>query len=523
MTDVPYAFAPHERPAFPGSPYTPTHAPVRRAGYAAVALAAGIGATLGNGLVNVNAANIAGNLGLYAFEAALLPAVYVAFNASANLMLVKGRAQFGIPAVTQGLLAVYAIAALLQWLVPGLATAVVARAACGMAAGALVTYSIYCWMQVLPAKARPLALVFGICVPQLGLPLARLFPVETLGVAGWHALHLVELGTALALFAASAALPLPPSERSRALEPLDFATFVLVLAGMLLVCLVLAEGRLLWWTDTPWLGATLAAAVAPFCVAFSIERLRRRPLLQLGWLGSTGILRFAAVALIVRLALAEQTYGAVGLLTSGGLTNDQLRTLFALVALAMALGTLSAAALLAERRLPWLVVAAALVIAAGAWTDAGATNLARPPQLYASQMLIAFGTTLFVGPALLYGFLQMFQKGADHLVSFVVLFSVTQNVGGLLGSALLGSYQVIRTRAHAVALSTHLVAADPQVATRVQAQGSGPLTTAMNREAGVLAYNDVFVLVACIALATAGYVSFLMIRQAVRARCEAVA
>ena len=517
MTDAPYTFAPHERPTFPGSPFTPPHTTSRRAGYTAIALAAGIGATLGNGLVNVNAANIAGNLGLYAFEAALLPAVYVAFNASANLMLVKGRAQFGIPAVTQGLLAAYAVAALLQWLAPSFATAVLARAACGMAAGALVTYSIYCWMQVLPSKARPLALVFGICVPQLGLPLARLFPVEALGAAGWHTLNLTELSIALALFAASAVLPLPPSERSRALELLDFATFALVLCGMLLVCLALAVGRLLWWTDTPWLGWTLAAAVAPFCAGLAVERLRRRPLLQLGWLGSVGILRFAAVALVMRLALAEQTYGAVGLLTTGGLNNNQLRTLFALVAVAMLLGTLTAAALLSERRLPWLVLAAALLIALGAWMDSGATNVSRPPQLYASQALIAFGTTLFVGPSLLYGFINMFQKGADHLVSFVVLFSTTQNVGGLLGSALLGSYQVIRARTHAATLSEHLVASDPQVLANVQMHGSGQLMVAMNREANVLAYNNVFIVVAGIALAAAAYIGYLTILRTLHA------
>ena len=50
------------------------------------------------------------------------------------------------------------------------------------------------------------------------------------------------------------------------------------------------------------------------------------------------ILRFAAVALLVRMALAEQTYGSVGLLASSGLNNEQLRTLFLIVLGAMLLG-----------------------------------------------------------------------------------------------------------------------------------------------------------------------------------------
>ena len=97
-------------------------------------------------------------------------------------------------------------------------------------------------------------------------------------------------------------------------------------------------------------------------------------------------MRFGAVALFVRLALAEQTYGAVGLLTSGGLTNDQLRTLFALVAVAMLAGILAAALTLSERRIPWQVMIAALVIALGAWIDTDATNLTRPPQLCSNRI-----------------------------------------------------------------------------------------------------------------------------------------
>jgi hypothetical protein len=223
---------------------------------------------------------------------------------------------------------------------------------------------------------------------------------------------------------------------------------------------------------------------------------------------STGdMLRFALVALLVRVALAEQTYGAVGLLTSGGLTNDQLHTLFTLVVIAMLLGMIVAALTLSEQRLPYQIMAASLLIAWGAWMDSGANSLTRPEQLYLSQSLIAFGTTLFIGPALVYGFLRMLSRGPDHMVSFIVLFSVTQNIGGLGGSALLGSYQTVMARAHAQALSEHLLAADPQVAARL-AQGSGQLLQALTAQANVLAYNDVSRLVEIFALAVALYLAY---------------
>ena len=90
------------------------------------------------------------------------------------------------------------------------------------------------------------------------------------------------------------------------------------------------------------------------------------------------------------------------------------------------------------------VIVAALIIALGAWLDSHATNQTRPQELYLSQALLGFGTTLFIGPALAFGFLRMLERGPAYFVSLVVLFSSTQNIGSLAGSALLGSYQVDR-------------------------------------------------------------------------------
>jgi MFS family permease len=516
-----YQFPPDERAAFPGSPHTPKQPLARRLGYALVALVIGVCATLGNGLVSVNLNSLAGSLGVYSAEAGWLSAVYVAFNATANLTLIKARAQFGIPLVTRVLLAVYAGCALLQLGAAGsgnaFALALLIRAASGMAAAGLTTLTVYNMMQAFPAKVRPAALAAGIVIPQLGPPLARQFSVEMLALSSWQGLYLIELAVALTALLALTILPLPPSVRSKSFEPLDFLAILLLLPAMILVCGVLALGRALWWTDTPWLGWAIAAAVTLLATAVAIERSRRRPLLRIDWITSADILRFAAVALLVRLALAEQTFGAVGLLAGSGLNNDQLHTLFALVAAAMALGALTALLTLSVGRLPYQVMAAACVIALGAWLDSGASSLTGPEQLYLSQALLGFGTALFMGPALVYGVGKMIQRGPAFLVSFVVLFSITQNIGGLAGSALLGSVQVIASKAHLQALASHLPAGDPQVAARLQA-GAGGLSQALARESGIAAYNDVFALVAALALLTAAYIAYLIIFNALRRR-----
>jgi hypothetical protein len=180
-------------------------------------------------------------------------------------------------------------------------------------------------------------------------------------------------------------------------------------------------------------------------------------------------------------------------------------------------------------------MAASLFIAWGAWIDTSSTNLTRPAELYFSQALIGFGTTLFIGPALLFGFIRMLKRGPAYLVSLIVVFSSSQNVGGLAGSALLGSLQTIWSKAHALALSEHLTAGDPQTAARIAAgaaaisgavvdpaaqagQGAGLLSQALTREANILAYNDVFRLVMTLALVTAGYLALRILYDAVAAR-----
>ncbi|HEY1150950.1 MAG TPA: MFS transporter [Pseudoduganella sp.] len=508
-----YQFSPDDAPRFPGSPYTPPHAPQRRLAYALTALLLGICATLGNGLVSVNTGVLAGGLGLYSAEAAWLNAVYVAFNACANLVLIRARSRFGIPEVTRVLLLAYAACAVIQVARPAFAGALLVRAASGLTAAGLTTLTIYYLVQALPPAKRPAALALGIVLPQFGPPLARLLPVEWLALAGWRGLSCIELALPLAALAALSALPLPPSLRNAAFARRDFLTIALLLPGMLMLCGALAQGRLLWWTDSPWLGAMLAGGVLLTGCALVHESRRRYPLLQLHWLTGPLMLRFAAVAVLVRLALAEQTFGAVGLLALSGLNNDQFHTLFGCVLGAMALGALTALLTMRLQRLPWQVLAAALVIAAGAWLDSRAGVLTGPEQLYLSQSLLGFGTALFMGPTLVYGFSKMAERGADHLVSFVVLFSVTQNVGGLAGAALLGSLQTVAARYHVQQLAERLPIGDIGAQLALRTDGAGLL-----REASVRAFNDVFLLVAGLALLTAAFIALQQARRAWRQR-----
>ncbi|MEX3956363.1 MFS transporter [Trinickia sp. EG282A] len=532
-----YVFADAEKPTSAGSPYTPRMTPQRRLAYAAVGTFIGLMTTFPNALTNVNLGTISGSLGLYTAEASWLPALYFGMNASANLTLVKARAQFGIELVTQGLLILYALVAALQLLMPGFAMAVAARIANGLETGALTTLSIYYFLVILSAKHRPLALVIGISLTQFGTPLARLVPVALLSIRDWQGMHCIELAVPLLILAAILLAPLPPSDKARAFEPIDFISIALLVPAIVLGCEILGLGRSVWWHDTPWLGDVLAGCVLLLAIGIGIEANRKRPLLELKWLSTINIARFVGIALLMRLALAEQTFGSVGLLSAAGLDNDQLHILFVLVALAMAAGMGACVLTLSEARLPYQVMLAAICIAASALLDSHANNLTRPEQLYLSQALIGFGTTLFIGPAMLYGFIQMMRKGTDHYVTLVVVFSITQNVGALAGSAMMGSYQIERAHVHRDDLSAQLAIGDPAVTTRLSvgaaalapmmsdpvmraAQGGALLDRSVSDEASVLAYDDVFRLLASLAAGTAGAVAlslfFTYLRQYAR-------
>lgn len=149
-----HVFRPEERPLFAGSPFSPTHPAGRRLGYFATGTFLAVTSTFGNALSTVNTGSIAGPLGLYAAEAAALSAIYVAMNASANLSLVKARAQFGIPQLTGFLLGLYAFAGLVHFGITGFWAAMFVRAASGMAAAALITLGVYYLMQAFPPQGK---------------------------------------------------------------------------------------------------------------------------------------------------------------------------------------------------------------------------------------------------------------------------------------------------------------------------------------------------------------------------------
>ena len=511
-----YQFKPHERPAMLGSPFTPDHPRTRKWAYAAIGMLAGVTGGLGNALITANLGYIQGSLGLSAIQAAWFSPVYVTTNVCANLLLVKFRQQFGLQRFLRWALTAYALVTAAHLFVHEFWSALLIRAVSGMAASGLSTLCILALMQSLPAPKRLLGVLIGIGVPQLAVPIARSIAPALLEWGDWRMSYYFELGLALLALAAVTALPLPPSEREKVFEKSDFLTIALIFPGIALLCAAIGLGRTVWWTEAPWVGWALIGAVSLISAALMFEHHREKPLLVTRWLGRREVLRIALIAISVRILFSEQTFGSIGLLSAVGMGTDQFAPLYRIVCLASVAGIAAAALSFRPERPGRAIHIACLLIAIGAFMDAGATNLTRPANLYFSQALIGFGALLFIGPAMVIGISRMLLSGPQNFISWIVLFGATQNLGGLFGSAAFGTFQTVREKFHSHELVQQIVLTDPLDAQRLaggaralgavigdpllrSAEGAALLSQQVSREATILAYNDVFLVIGLLA------------------------
>ncbi|HDG1675993.1 TPA: MFS transporter [Kluyvera ascorbata] len=530
---APHDWAPHEKPAILGSPSTPIHSAPKRVAYGIVGLLVCLTGALGNAVVTANLQNLQGSFAAWSTEIAWLPAVYVMTNVSINLLLVKFRQQFGLRAFTEGFLVLYVLVTFFHLFVNDLSSALMVRAAHGMVAAALSSLGIYYQVQAWPAKHRLKALTIGITGSSLAIPIARLFSTELLQIDEWRGLYFFELGLALVSLACVIALKLPPSDRKKVFEKKDFITFILLAPGMALICAVLSLGRLDWWFEAPWIGWSLATAIVLIVTAIIFEHNRTNPLLNTRWLSSGSILRLGLIMVLIRIVLAEQNTGVIGWLQYVGLQNEQMTTLAWSIFAGITCGIIASCLTLNPRRLYWPTATALALIMIASLLDSQSTSLTRPDQLMFSQFLLGFGSAFFLAPAMLAGIGGVITD-QRNLVSFSVLFGMSQNIGGLLGSAILGTFQTWREKFHSSQLADQITTLNPVINERLQlyaqqyqsqlgdsallnVQASAVLQNLSTLEANILAYNDTYLLTAAISAATLLWVFWRLLRLRITA------
>lgn len=501
-----YQFKPHEQPFMLGSPATPDHPRARKVMYLLIGIVIGLTASFQNGLLVANLTQIQGELGLTPVEGGWISVAYNMTNACITVLLYKIRQQFGMSLFSKITLFFLLAATSMQWLVSShlLSTMtsiridpyyleIMARGFSGMVASAMTVLSIFYCLQGMPAAKRISGLILGFGLVQLGIPLSHIIS-PYLAVDGLlENLFLFEFGLALICFGLINLLELPPGNTETVFEKLDIISFAFFASGLAALAVFLVQGRILWWT-TPWLSYPLILAVVMISIALWIETHRKNPMLQVRWMRSRNIIAFMITGAVMRILLSEQNVGAAGLLANLGYGNDQLVAFYAVILTASVLALVISIFRTSAMELRRPVIFAVMLIAIGAWMDTGVSLDAAPSTFYISQFLIAFAAIYFMGPMVFEGMFRAIANGPAYIISFSVIFGISQTIGGLAGAAGIQAFTTIRTQMHYADMVGSLSTSDPTVLPQ--------LLQRVQRQAVVAAYDDLFFLLAVTATIT---------------------
>lgn len=525
-----YQFKPHEQPMMVGSPANPDHPARRKFFYLMIGIIIGITASFQNGLLVANLTQIQGEMGLTPVEGGWISVSYNMTNVCITVLLYKIRQQFGMSLFSKITLFFLLAATSLQWLVSSHLLSstsinidayyleIIARGLSGMVASGMTVLGLFYCLQGMPTVKRTSGLILGFGLVQFGIPLSRLISPYLAIDGQLENLFLFQFGLALICFGLINILELPPGNTEKVFEKLDFLSFAFFASGLAALAVFLVQGRIQWWT-TPWLIYALIIAAVNISIALWIETHRKNPMLQVRWMRSRNIIAFMITGAVMRILLSEQNVGAAGLLASLGYGNDQLITFYAVILaasiLALVISIFSTDAM--DLRRP--VIFAVALIALGSWMDTGVSINSAPYMFYLSQFFIAFAAVYFMGPLVFEGFLRAIASGPAYIISFSVIFGISQTIGGLAGAAAIQAFTTIRTQMHYADMVSSLNLGDPALAGQVAGAGraiSSQITDAaqvkvtamtqvlqgIQRQATVSAYNDLFFLIASFATVT---------------------
>lgn len=481
--------------------------------YVMASLIIGMTQGLGINLVGSNLPGIQGSLGISNVESYWLIAAYTATSVTGTILLYKIRTQFGFRRFGEYGLLFFAVASMAQMFTHDFQAAVAVRAVMGFAMASLGPLALFYMFEIFPpAKKLTAGLCFGLAGSQISLPISRIISPHLLDLGHWHQLTMLESGLSLICLAIIWILPLTHPPRVKVFERTDWISYPLIATAVACMSIVLTMGRYYWWQEKDWIGEVLVVGIIALTLSFMVELRRKNPIIDLRWLMTPEMLLFTGSMLFVRMLLSEQTTGMVGFLNLVGLLNEQLITLFCIILAATFAGLVFVSIIHKANRIVYIHLFSIALIAVAAWMDAHSTVDTRPEQFYLTQGMVAFGGAIFLPTSLWLGFIRALQYGQSQIISFVLVFLSTQNVGAQVGGAFLGTIQILREKFHSSVLVEGISLQNPLVVerlaqyshllkpvlndgTQLNAEAVAQLSLKVTQQAGLLAYNDVFMVV----------------------------
>jgi len=462
------------------------------------------------------------------FQASLMESMwfisaYMAPYISFVVLFIKVRTHIGMRPYIFSSLAGFIVCSIFSSYVSTYEATLVMRFLAGVTTAPITAIGIiYTVEPFVPERKVTIGMSLVMMYISLGTPLTRIV-VPSL-VLDSQVAHFYIFLAALACIAAAWVyfLELAPTPKEKVLEPLDFISLPLYGLGVGLAAAMMPVGKYYWWTSAHWMGFVFAIAIFCLTCAVLIELNRSKPIFDLRWLFSPGMLHVILIMLVFRLLVSDQISMINMYYSFLGLQNEQLFTLYFFIALGTIAGGVLCCLFLKPNGGDFLYILGCAAIAVGSFADSFSTSATRPVDMYFSQMLIGFGLAIFMAVSFSKGILAAVANGAgQYLTSFAGMFLLSQVGGGLSGTAIFGTAQIYLEKFHSYILTQNLVLSDPQVAARIAAygqaysgattdpaivQGGGlsMLNNKANIEANILAYNDIFRLYGWLAVAFFG-------------------
>lgn len=500
-------FTPNEMPAIWGSPAKPDFPNKIRLIYGIGFVVALVTASLQNNLIIAYIPYLQGDYGFTPTQGACVTAAYYMGNVWTTIMLFRLRQHFGLKIFFICIFVGLLLSQFLELMYSNFSVVIFARFIGGVVGGGINVLTIYYALEMLPPKQRYLLFPISIGLIQIGSVLSR-FIVAYFSISDYpHLMLCFEAGICIIAFCVSLLIELPPSQIDKAFSFEDSSIVFYALATAI-CCFIFSVGNIVWWHHS-YIAYGLCIAIVSFGIFFLIEFFKKRPFINLKFLTNIQLIEVALAAAFVRMCLAEQSTGATGLFKNVlGFSDYQLMDYYGILTLGALCGGIACIMIYHYERSHGMILFAAFLIPLGSFLSTKLSIDMLPSNLYLGQFLIAFASVFFIGPLMVNGILMGFARRAIHLITFVAIFTFSQGVFGLLGSAIIGYFVESRTAQYLQNLINH----SPYSQSTTQILGD-TLESEMIKQAGILAYGDLFfyigVVGSCIfAVLVARYVYF---------------
>lgn len=503
-------FTPNEMPAIWGSPAKPDFPNKIRLIYGIGFVVALVTASLQNNLIIAYIPYLQGDYGFTPTQGACVTAAYYMGNVWTTIMLFRLRQHFGLKIFFICIFVGLLLSQFLELMYSNFSVVIFARFIGGVVGEGINVLTIYYALEMLPPKQRYLLFPISIGLIQIGSVLSR-FIVAYFSISDYpHLMLCFEAGICIIAFCVSLLIELPPSQIDKAFL-LEDSSIVFYALATAICCFIFSVGNIVWWHHS-YIAYGLCIAIVSFGIFFLIEFFKKRPFINLKFLTNIQLIEVALAAAFVRMCLAEQSTGATGLFKNVlGFSDYQLMDYYGILTLGALCGGIACIVIYHYERSHGMILFAAFLIPLGSFLSTKLSIDMLPSNLYLGQFLIAFASVFFIGPLMVNGIILGYARRINHLVTFAAIFTFSQGVFGLLGSAIIGFFIQTQTMQHIQNLLNHSFQANNLIQ-----RFKGDFYEELNKQAGILAYGDLFfyigVIGACIFLVLASrYVYFKLL------------